>query len=254
MDFHAVNLQSLQPGSDDCTAARAFFARLKRRRAGPLSSPSRRERCAATKPLCLRAVVTWRIFMRSTRIVAAVAALGLSISLADRAGAASPPVPSATITQTSSGATNTYSLTLKDSAASPSPIGTFWFSWTPGQDYMNDLPTSVTSPVGWSDIITNGGSSDGYAIQWTTSSATVPAGASLSGFAFSSPDSLATLQGDSRFYPSTPALTSVSYSGSPFSDRGAQFIVTAASLPEPSTLALLTPAILVMMRRRRRIA
>jgi hypothetical protein len=61
-----------------------------------------------------------------------------------------------------------YSITLTDTSATP--IGTFWFAWVPGKDFLDTSPNTITNPAGWTNMITHFGSSDGYAIQWKTSS------------------------------------------------------------------------------------
>src|ERR1700733_11709653 len=79
-----------------------------------------------------------------------------------------------------------YNLTLNDTGTTN--VGTFWFSWTPGHDFMPAMPTSVFSPAGWVETITgSNNSSDGNAIQWVanTGSAETP-GEILPGFAFDS--------------------------------------------------------------------
>jgi hypothetical protein len=52
-----------------------------------------------------------------------------------------------------------YSLTLKDTGTTK--LGTFWFAWIPGDNFMAVTPTGITSPSGWQEIITTGGSSNG---------------------------------------------------------------------------------------------
>jgi len=190
--------------------------------------------------------------MGPIRFLAALAAMGLTAGVTGQAAAASPPVSSATITTVSTGPTNSYALTLSDSAASPSPIGTFWFSWVPGQDFLDSSPLTVTNPSGWTDNITHGGASDGYAIQWLASSpaADATAGNSLSGFGFTSTDSPASVYGNSAFFPTTPVLTAFTYDAAPFSDDGDRFLVTV--VPEPVSLASLAPMALLMLRRSRR--
>jgi hypothetical protein len=188
------------------------------------------------------------------RLLAALAALGLTAGVARHATAAADS--SATITTNSTGATNSYSLTLDNDASSTVPIQTFWFSWIPGQDYMATSPLTVTNPTGWTDHITHGGTTDGYAIQWVASSTAsdVLAGSSLSGFGFTSTDTPAAMGGDSVFFPTTPVLTSFTYSSTPLSGTPDEFVVAQAAVPEPATLGLLAPAALMMLRRARRAA
>lgn len=127
-----------------------------------------------------------------------------------------------------------YTITLHDTGTTN--IGTFWFAWTPLQDYMGATPTSIISPTNWSDIITGSGNSDGRAIQWTTSSALLAPGGSLN-FSFDSTVTPAQMAGNSPFFTSTPVETSFIYSGAPFSDSGFEFLV--ANAPEPSAVSLL---------------
>lgn len=191
--------------------------------------------------------------MLSRRIVAAIAALGLTVGISRQLAAA--PASSATITPISTGATNSYSLTLTNGAASTSSIQTFWFSWKPGQDYLATDPLSVSSPAGWTDTVTtNGpGTGDGYAIEWIASTGSVlAAGDSLGGFGFTSVDTPAELAGDSVFYPTTPVLTTFTYSGVGDSTDGEKFLVTLTPVPEPMALAVLAPAAILMLRRVRK--
>ncbi len=178
-------------------------------------------------------------------------ALGAMLTLCGTAAKAQSPGASANLAATGSDA---YSITLSNTGTTT--IGTFWYAWTPGQDYMSVEPTNITSPAGWKDLITgSGNSTDGYAIQWTATSSTsyLAAGNSLSGFSFDSTLPAVQLTADdSPFYPSTPVGTSVAYSGGPFSSAGDTFVVN--TVPEPSTFVLAAAAagVWLMGRGRRR--
>jgi hypothetical protein len=182
---------------------------------------------------------------------AILAALGCLEMSSSSAMAVTPPTASATITPTA-GSPNSYALTLSDDAASPSTIGTFWFAWVPGKDFMTTSPLSVSSPSGWTDTITGGGTGDGYAIQWkaTSSSFDVAPGSSLSGFAFTSADSPGSVFGNSVYFPTRPVLTSVAYSAGPFSDAGTTFAPSVVSVPEPTALVAAAPLAMLLRRRR----
>ncbi len=147
---------------------------------------------------------------------------------------------SAVITATADGSNWDYAITLTNSSASTDPIGTFWFAWVPGEDFMPDSPSNVVAPTGWDvNAITHGAAPDGYAIRWEASpvaNALAP-GSSLSGFTFTSPDSPTTLMGISTPYQ-TAILTSVVFQGGPFQGATETFLVQFASVPEPSTLVL----------------
>jgi len=117
-----------------------------------------------------------------------------------------------------------YSITLKNTshgkANLANQIGTFWYAWVPDEDFLDTAPLTVSAPKGWTDKITNVGSSDGFAVQFVTKSKFLKAGKSLTGFTFTSTDTPSQVFGDSKFYPTTPVNTSFVYSGAPFSDTG----------------------------------
>jgi hypothetical protein len=163
----------------------------------------------------------------------------LAISVLTTPASADNIIPSGVLSWTPDGADFDYTITLKNSSSSTNSIGTFWFAWVPGADFLATSPLSVTNPTGWHDTITHFPNSptNGYAIQWVSSSPSdnVAIGGSLT-FKFTSADTPAQISGDSVFYPGTPVETSFVYSGAPFSDAGFQFAVS--SVPEPSTLAL----------------
>jgi hypothetical protein len=145
---------------------------------------------------------------------------------------------SATVTESQINPTTfQYDLTLNNLGTTT--IGTFWFGWVPGEDFMPVSPSGVSSPTSWNDVVTHGGASDGYAIQWTASSvgAELAAGKSLSGFAFDSTATPAQLAGLSPFYPTMQVETSFVYTGAPFSDPGFEFVAAnpVQAVPEPST-------------------
>ena len=141
---------------------------------------------------------------------------------------------SAVITSAPAGANNSFSINLTNSSSSTSAIGTFWYAWVPGEDFLATSPISVTPPTGWSDQITNMGPGDGYAIEFTanTSVAALAPGHSL-GFSFVSADTPAAVNGNSVFFPSTPVGTSFVYPGAAFSDAGHEFVVTPPPPPPP---------------------
>jgi hypothetical protein len=130
------------------------------------------------------------------------------------------------------GANFDYTITLTNTGTDS--IGTFWFSWLPGEGFLPHTPTSLISPPGWSEILTNGNGS----IQWDANShaADLAPGKSLV-YGFTSPDSPSVLAGKSAQFPGTPILTSTLYQTSPFVGDTTSIIVTQASqVPEPSSL------------------
>jgi len=197
----------------------------------------------------LKVAVRFRFF-RAPAFLALLLILGAARVI----HAASPPTATAQFTDTSLGGGEfDYQITLMNTGTTT--IGTFWNAWVPGKDFMAVSPTNIISPTNWSAAITNGGGSDGFAIQWTTSTADLQPDNSLQ-FSFESTVNPSAMEGDSTFYPTTPVETSFAYSGAPFSDSGDEFVVQpAASVPEPGSWALGSAGALCVfaaaMRRRR---
>jgi len=132
-----------------------------------------------------------------------------------------------------------YDFTLTDSGTTP--IGTFWFSWLPGQGYMQTAPVSAASPSGWVAVTTNGvAAGDGFAERWVDTAGALMPGNSLSGFSFDSATTPSQLAGASPFHGGIPELTSDVYMGAPLVGPDAPFLVTLApaAVPEPSGIAL----------------
>jgi hypothetical protein len=153
------------------------------------------------------------------------------LELVSTTGTQSSPVYNYAMTLTNTGTTN---------------LGTYWFAWIPGEDFLPSLPSTVSDPAGWSHAITGSNSSgDGSAIRWEASTVALTPGQSLSGFDFSTADSPTALEGDSPTHPSMPALTSFTYIAAPFADAGFQFVATAGTTtvtPTASTTTLVSSA------------
>jgi hypothetical protein len=179
--------------------------------------------------------------------------LALSFLAAVPTAALAAESGTAVFTASTSGAPFNYTGVLNNTSTDASTIGTLWFSWVPGEDFLPTSPTNITSPTGWQDVITHGGPTDGFAIQWTakTPAADLAAGSSLSGFGFTSADTPPQLQGSSPFFPGTPVGTSFLYTSAPFSDGGTKIIASTVVAPEPASLGALTLGGLLLLRRRR---
>lgn len=163
--------------------------------------------------------------------------------------------PSGTITSISGGPDYTYSMTFADGSSATEPIGTIWFAWVPGKDFLPTSPLSETSPSGWTvNAITHAGASDGYAIRWEATSAAsdIQIGGTLSGFSFTTTDTPSAINGSSPFFPGTPVLTTFAYDAGPFSDAGTQFQVTTAPLPNSAYLGIVLLPIAWPLRRLQR--
>jgi hypothetical protein len=139
-----------------------------------------------------------------------------------------------------------YTITLKDTGTTK--IGTFWFAWiaSPFEDFMPVMPLSVARPAGWTDHITNTGSTDGFGIEWiaSPSSDLQPGQSKL--FHFRSSATPAEMFGKSTFYPTELVTTSFVYEGMAFSSPGygpfhssSNKVIPAAPAPGASTTELL---------------
>jgi hypothetical protein len=131
------------------------------------------------------------------------------------------------------------------------------FAWIPGDNFMPAAPANIMSPAGWQEIVSIGGPSGGFAIQWTASTPgdELVSGSSLSGFSFDSTLTLAQLQAPAAGDPSDPVDTFFVYASAPFTDPGFQSTPTIASsaTPEPGTFVLTTCGLLALtiaLRRR----
>jgi hypothetical protein len=132
-----------------------------------------------------------------------------------------------------------YTITLKDIGTAT--IGTFWFAWIPGEDFMPVRPLSVAPPAGWRGTIThNTGSTDGYAILWTASSSSSELHPGQSKvFNFQSSATPAQVFGNSIFYRHPLVTTSFVYSGiMPFSGSSYEFHSSSNSVIPPTPAAL----------------
>lgn len=146
------------------------------------------------------------------------------ISLVSTSGTTANPVFHYDINVTDTGTTN---------------IGTFWFGWVPGEDFLPSVPSAISNPSGWGNTLTGShNSSDGTAIEWVASSNAITPGNSLSGFDFTTTDSPAVLAGMSPSHPGEPATTAFVYSGGPFSDAGFQLVATPPATSAASTTSL----------------
>jgi hypothetical protein len=141
-----------------------------------------------------------------------------------------------------------YSITLNNTG--DTNIGTYWFSWIPGYDFLTPSPTQVSSPAGWTGSIQQDGFIPGYyALEWTTNTP-LAAGQSLSGFKFDTSEPPAVLTTTSYFSP-YPISTSYVYIGASEGDPGRLFN-TSVTVPEPTALAPVVLAAGLALKRCRR--
>jgi len=172
---------------------------------------------------------------------ASLALAAACIVLAAAPASAANITASATLTSAPNGSNFDYTITLNNSSTSDASIGTFWYAWVPGKDFLATSPTAIVSPTGWTALVTHVPNvpTNGFAIQWTTGAAVSPNNVAIGGskvFKFTSADTPAQIAGESIFYAGTPVGLSVVYPGAPFSDAGHNLV--AQSVPEPSSAAL----------------
>jgi hypothetical protein len=111
-----------------------------------------------------------------------------------------------------------YTLHLYNDGSSN--IGTFWFAWAPGADYLAVAPTNIVSPPAWT-------ATGGLSIEWrATSTPLAPQDDGLT-FQFDSTQTPEQLAADAPGHPGTPALTSFVYIAAPFADPGFELVVVA---------------------------
>jgi hypothetical protein len=183
------------------------------------------------------------LLKRQFRILAALCAVGSLPLVADEIAEATYSVTQVSPT------TWSYAFTLTD--AGTTPIGTFWFSWLPGEGFMQTAPLSAVAPTGWVDTNTNGtAAGDGFSERWVDNAGALMPGDSLSGFSFVSMTTPSEIAGASPFHNGTPELTSDVYMGAPLVGADAPFVVTAATpvaTPEPSSVVLILAGIALLI-------
>ncbi len=129
-----------------------------------------------------------------------------------------------------------YTITIDNTGTTD--IGTFWFAWVPGTGFLSAVPTDVTSPTSWTDTI-KPATAGKAGIEWTTTTADLDPGDSLSGFSFESTETPAQLLLDFAGSPGTgdPVTTStIALSGTPAAGSDYSFNLTPS--PEPGSMLL----------------
>lgn len=140
-----------------------------------------------------------------------------------------------------------YTVTLLNTGSTT--VGTLWFAWIPGGNFMATVPTNITSPAGWSAQVVGGAGAASILWQASTVGARLSAGGTLATFGFDSTSSPAALSGFAVSSPTNHVTTSYVYSGAAFSDAGFQF--TASVVPAPAGAFALMLAPFAACRRRR---
>ncbi|MFT3684206.1 MAG: hypothetical protein QM783_04640 [Phycisphaerales bacterium] len=141
-----------------------------------------------------------------------------------------------------------YTLTIHNTGTTT--IGSLWFAWIPGENFMTAAATSVTSPANWAGAHQGGAGADSVLWQANSAAARIAVGGTLTGFAFNStqtPAQMAALSPNDTRYHMTDSYV---YSAGAFSDGGFLFTITVT--PTPSAAAALGLASTAMLRRRTR--
>ena len=144
----------------------------------------------------------------------------------------------ATISSTpNSGGGYHYELVLNNTGSTT--IGTFWFAWIPGANYMQATPTNLVAPANWqANPVNSGGSS----IQYVANSSLLAAGGTLSGFSFDSPLTPAQMTSTTSSSNGNVVDTSFVYNAAPFSDTGEKIVPSVVTaLPASPVVASVLP-------------
>jgi hypothetical protein len=176
------------------------------------------------------------------------AGLGILSTLIPAAAHASQTASATISSSPVGGGVFQYNIALTNTSTDGSPIGTFWFSWIPGVDYMQAQPTNITMPTGWTDSITgSNNSTDGNAIRYVAGAGSQLNQGGTDDFSFESTETLAQLESHSPFGNNAIETTSVVYQGAPLIGTAFTFAV-----PEPASMTLITLSGAAALLRRRR--
>lgn len=156
------------------------------------------------------------------------------------------------ITFTQNNSLFTYDITLHNTGTTN--IGTLWYAWKPGEDYLPIAPSAHSNPSGWTFTQTTS-TGFGTGLRWTVPAAgELTPGSTLSGFTFTTTTTPDELAGLSIFGNHPPVGTTFVYehafTGLTSSGGSATFVTSV--VPEPASLAALGMGGLCLLRRRRR--
>ena len=179
----------------------------------------------------------------SNYVGSASAALTQTITATRSPSSESATAPISLTSTTGTPASPVYHYDIQVTDTGTTNIGTFWFAWIPGEDFLPSVPSAVSNPTGWGNTLTGSeNSTDGTAIEWVASSHAITPGNTLGGFDFTTTDSPTVLAGLAPSHPSEPVTTTFIYAGGPFSDAGFQFVVTPPVTTAASTTSLVSSA------------
>lgn len=154
------------------------------------------------------------------------------------------------ITYVNNGGNYTYDITLHNTGTTT--IGTMWYAWAPGQDYLPIAPASHSGPANWT-FLQSTSSGFGYGLRWVASPGSLlQPGQSITGFSFTTTTTPTELLGNTIFGSHPPVGTTFLYEGGPFVGQSKQIVINP--VPEPSTALALLPGLALLRRRRNRTA
>lgn len=169
--------------------------------------------------------------------------LGAAFAASAMSAAAQGIIASGDVVGSAAGSDFDYTLSITDGSGATSGIGSFWYAWTPGNEFMPTTPLSAFAPSGWTATVSGG------SIQFIAGPSTpdVAPGSTLSGFGFTSTSSPAQLAGNDGL---TPIGTTVAYAGNLFVNPSDTFVFNTTATPEPSSLMLMGVGAFGMLMRR----
>ena len=149
----------------------------------------------------------------------------------------------------------TYSMTLSVDPASTEHVASFWFAWIPQYDLLPSHATAIGSPAGWTGI----DAPDTYGVAsglWSTDTAAIEPGQSLSGFTWTTLDTPDTIIGaiseyETPAFPVLPVLESYVYRY-PDARGDYEAFVPTTPVPEPGSLVAAVALGLLPLACRRR--
>lgn len=125
----------------------------------------------------------------------------------------------------------TFRYTIDLNNTGSTTVGTLWYSWVPGEDFMAVSPTNVVGPTGWTATITQEFVGDGFGVRWVNTATPLASGNRLFGFQFDSTSTPAQLAANSTVHTTFPTGTSFIYAGAPLTDAGFQFTIVPTTTP-----------------------
>lgn len=151
------------------------------------------------------------------------------------------------ISYVNNGSDYTYDITLTNTGTTS--IGTMWYAWIPGEDYLPIAPTSHDGPANWT-FLQSTSAGFGYGLRWVAQAGSLlQPGQSISGFKFTTTTTPTELAGNTIFGSHPPVGTTFLYEGAPFVGQSKQILVNP--VPEPATALALVPALAFFRRRKR---